>query len=52
MSEARETCVTLRTAYAGDVQIATLCPNTVPADSVGVKPKAIPAPVPVKKKPS
>jgi outer membrane assembly lipoprotein YfiO len=37
--EAAETCVTLRTAYAGDAAVAALCPKTVPLDSVGVKPK-------------
>jgi outer membrane assembly lipoprotein YfiO len=37
--EAAETCVTLRTAYAGDPQVATLCPNAVPADSASAKPK-------------
>ncbi|MFI5246142.1 MAG: outer membrane protein assembly factor BamD, partial [Gemmatimonadales bacterium] len=37
--EAAETCVTLRTAYAGDAAIAALCPRVVPLDSVGVKPK-------------
>ena len=39
LPEAAETCVTLRTAYAGDAAVAMLCPSTVPADSAGVKPK-------------
>lgn len=39
LPEAAETCVTLRTAYAGDAEVAALCPKTVPADSVGVKAK-------------
>ena len=39
LPEAAETCVTLRTAYAGDAEVAALCPKAVPADSVGVKPK-------------
>ena len=38
--EAAETCVTLRTAYAGDAAVAALCPKAVPADSAGAKPKA------------
>lgn len=46
LPEAAETCVTLRTAYAGDPQVAALCPTTVPLDSAGVKPKV---PVPAKK---
>ena len=40
LPEAAETCVTLRTAYAGDPQVAALCPATVPADSTK-KPAAI-----------
>ncbi len=44
LPEAAETCVTLRTAYVGDAAVAALCPNTLPADSTGVKPKP-PAPV-------
>jgi len=52
VSEAAETCVTLRTAYAGDAAIAALCPQFVPADSVGAKGKAAPpAPAPAKKPP-
>jgi outer membrane assembly lipoprotein YfiO len=39
LPEAAETCVTLRTAYAGDAEVAALCPKALPADSVGVKPK-------------
>jgi outer membrane protein assembly factor BamD len=31
LPEAAETCVTLRTAYAGDREVAALCPATVPA---------------------
>jgi outer membrane assembly lipoprotein YfiO len=38
--EAAETCVTLRTAYAGDAAVAALCPTKGAAtDSVGVKVK-------------
>jgi len=35
LPEAAETCVTLRTAYAADPGVATLCPASgmVPADS-------------------
>ena len=39
LPEAAETCVTLRTAYAGEAAIAALCPSAVPLDSAGVKPK-------------
>jgi len=39
LPEAAETCVTLRTAYAGDAAVAALCPGVAPADSVGVKGK-------------
>jgi outer membrane assembly lipoprotein YfiO len=47
--EAAETCVTLRTAYAGDPAVAALCPTKAgPADSVGVKVKP-PAPAAPKK---
>ena len=49
LPEAAETCVTLRTAYAGDAAIAALCPRVVPLDSAGVRPKP-PAP-PIKKPP-
>jgi outer membrane assembly lipoprotein YfiO len=50
--EATETCVTLRTAYAGDAAVAALCPSTVPLDSVGVKVKPpAAASVPAKKPP-
>jgi outer membrane assembly lipoprotein YfiO len=49
LPEAAETCVTLRTAYAGDAAVATLCPRVVPLDSVSVKPKA---PIPALAKPS
>jgi outer membrane assembly lipoprotein YfiO len=50
--EATETCVTLRTAYAGDAAVAALCPSTVPLDSVGVKAKPpAAASVPAKKPP-
>jgi outer membrane assembly lipoprotein YfiO len=45
LPEANETCVTLRTAYAGDPEVALLCPKTAPADSVAAKPKP---PLPVK----
>jgi outer membrane protein assembly factor BamD (BamD/ComL family) len=48
LPEARETCVTLRTAYAGDAQVAALCPNAVPADSAR-PPAKQPAKPPVKK---
>jgi outer membrane assembly lipoprotein YfiO len=48
MPEAGETCVTLRTAYAGDAAVAALCPSVVPLDSAGVKPRP-PAPAPKKK---
>jgi outer membrane protein assembly factor BamD (BamD/ComL family) len=51
LPEAAETCVTLRTAYAGEAAVAALCPGVAPVDSAGVKPKP-PVPVPpAKKKP-
>jgi len=43
LPEAAETCVTLRTAYAGDPAVAALCPSVVPMDSAAVKPKLPPA---------
>ena len=46
VQEAAETCITLRTAYAGDAAVAALCPQTAPADSVGVKVKLPVAPKP------
>lgn len=46
VQEASETCVTLRTAYAGDAAVATLCPGVTPVDSVGAKPKGPTAPKP------
>lgn len=46
VQEATETCVTLRTAYAGDAAVATLCPGTAPKDSVGMKPTGPTAPKP------
>jgi outer membrane assembly lipoprotein YfiO len=53
LPEAAETCVTLRTAYAGDPAVAALCPGTVPVDSIGVKAKPKPAgAVPTKKPPA
>jgi outer membrane assembly lipoprotein YfiO len=45
LPEAAETCLTLRTAYAGDAAVAALCPGVTPADSVAVKAN----PLPVKK---
>jgi outer membrane protein assembly factor BamD len=48
--EARETCVTLRTAYAGDPEVKALCPNAAPADSAMVVPKPHAA-APAKKPP-
>jgi outer membrane assembly lipoprotein YfiO len=48
LPEAAETCVTLRTAYAGDAAVAALCPGVAPADSAAVKPKP-PATAPTKK---
>jgi outer membrane assembly lipoprotein YfiO len=50
LPEAAETCVTLRTAYAGDAAVAALCPRAVPLDSAGVKAKS-PAAPPAKKPP-
>jgi outer membrane assembly lipoprotein YfiO len=54
LPEAAETCVTLRTAYAGDPEVAALCPTTVPADSTkkpGATEKRPGAEVGVPKKP-
>jgi outer membrane assembly lipoprotein YfiO len=48
LPEAAETCLTLRTAYPGDAEVAALCPNTAPGDSVAAKPKPL-LPVPVRK---
>jgi outer membrane assembly lipoprotein YfiO len=50
LPEARETCVTLRAAYAGDAAVAALCagPAAGVADSVGGKLKAAVA-IPAKK---
>ena len=36
--EAKETCITLRTAYAGDAEVATLCPPPPPAADSAAKP--------------
>jgi outer membrane assembly lipoprotein YfiO len=39
LPEARETCVTLRTAYPGDPEVAALCPGPGAVDSVAAKGK-------------
>jgi outer membrane assembly lipoprotein YfiO len=44
LPEAAETCVTLRTAYAGDGAVAALCPGVLPADSAAAKAKPPSAP--------
>jgi outer membrane protein assembly factor BamD len=51
LPEAAETCVTLRTAYAGDREVATLCPVTVPV-TVPVDSVKVPIPTPPKKPPT